>query len=580
MGFSLWLGSVLLSSCNFYQLDTRKPTLYTYSKLAEQPRDSNHTVVVKLLEQLKKPLLSGKLEFATGWSMIYGDSSESINGDPWIETQHSLEVKLPHHVLRPNSSILYFRDINFSEDGILSIDADDGAQLFINGQRIKRLKGAHFPVDSGLVKVAIRVLNNAMEGGLRKVTFSTSLQFREYQRAYQLYGQLKLMGEKILLLRDPDITMINSVVRALSTTDTLLVSQVMERLDDYPVLFPYLIRKNEDSLQIQVLCDTYEPVNLTLWKENEIKETYRMNGPLAIFKISLRDSVSFQYQLSSLRNSSEIYTVQSRAEENRCTFNIWADSQGGWNTFLQHMQNPFLQADAFSIGVGDLVANGSDSLQWTELIKVLSVSASLRPYYLIPGNHDYDGYYDDLIPDLYRKFVPQAPAGYYSWRFNNAAFIALDPNETFPIGVKRGTRQYAWFLQQINSQPWRTADWRFVLVHQPPYSQGWPGYHGDKAIRDLLNPVIESAKIDFVICGHTHDYERLTKQYGTQRMTFLVTGGGGGTVEPPGELSTVPVMDTVIKQHHLVQLTIRNDRVLLYAFDSRHGLIDLLYIVK
>lgn len=83
-------------------------------------------------------------------------------------------------------------------------------------------------------------------------------------------------------------------------------------------------------------------------------------------------------------------------------------------------------------------------------------------------------------------------------------------------------------------------------MHQPRYSQEWAGYHSDKVIRDLLQLVMESAGIDFVVSGHTHDYERLTKSYGSQNTTFPIVGGAGGSLEPP-ESSAEPVMDTVIK---------------------------------
>lgn len=538
-------------------------------------------VVWSLWKNLKSPELTWKHEFGTEWNVAYGNSNEEIYTDPFHLIVSTGKTDLPHRELRPNSTIWYFREINFSEKGVLAIDADDGAQLLLNDKQVKRIHGIYFPIDSaGPTKVTIRVLNNAMEGGLRRVAFSSVRQFEKYKSQYQLYASLKLLVEKILLMREPDTTMISLVVRALKIKDRSSVIRAMEQLEDHPVLFPYLIRRNTDSMQIQVLCDVAESIHLTVMEDRKSKQSYRATGPLALFRIPMTESNSFRYQLSCLNTVSDVYGVEGYSADSAWAFNVWADSQGGWSTFQKHMQNEVLQKNAFGIGAGDLVANGSDSLQWVDLIKALSVSASLKPYYLVPGNHDYDGYYDDLVPAFYKKFIPQASTGYFSWRFGDAAFIALDANENFPIGIKRGCHQYKWFQREINSHQWKKATWRFVVLHQPPYSQGWEGYQGDKVIRDLLEPVIESAKIDFVISGHTHDYERLTKQYGTQQTTFVVVGGGGGTVEPEGSQSSEPRMDTIIKKHHIGQITIDSKHASLKVFDSNCTTIDSFQITK
>ena len=81
------------------------------------------------------------------------------------------EVRLPHRVLRPNHSLWYGAVLDLRQGDALLVDADDGAQVFVGGRQVTAV-GRIFVVPHGLQGrrvVTIRVLNNAMAGGLRSV---------------------------------------------------------------------------------------------------------------------------------------------------------------------------------------------------------------------------------------------------------------------------------------------------------------------------------------------------------------------------------------------------------------------------
>ncbi len=252
---------------------------------------------------------------------------------------------------------------------------------------------------------------------------------------------------------------------------------------------------------------------------------------------------------------------------------MWADSQSGWGVFSQLLCAPQWQQDAFTIGVGDLVGHGSDRLAWEHFFGLLSTQTAQRPAYLVPGNHDYDGYADDLKPAWFNKLVPRKPAHYFSWYAHNCGFIAIDPNENFPIDVKAGSDQYKWLQKELESTAWLNADWRFIFVHQTLYSQGWEGYQGDEVLRHLLEPLLEKSEVDFVVSGHTHDYERLTRQYGNQRVTFLIVGGAGGSLEPEAS-SESPVMDRLEKTHHMARVFVTGTHLRWEVRNLNGGIID------
>jgi hypothetical protein len=155
----------------------------------------------------------------------------------------------------------------------------------------------------------------------------------------------------------------------------------------------------------------------------------------------------------------------------------------------------------------------------------------------------------------------------------NARFIALDPNEHFPTGIPTGSAQHRWLMQELASDAWKKATWHFIFLHQPPFSQGWPEYHGDLPIRELLEPLIELHRIDFIVAGHTHDYERWTRIYGTQKVHFLIVGGAGGGLEDE-PMSAEPVMDKVIRRHHFGLFQIDGQRVIFEAVATDTRVLD------
>jgi predicted phosphodiesterase len=258
----------------------------------------------------------------------------------------------------------------------------------------------------------------------------------------------------------------------------------------------------------------------------------------------------------------------------RMSFTAWGDSQGGWDTFAFITNQILLHTDdAFTIGLGDLTANGRDPVQWLGFQQALAPVLEQRPAFLIAGNHDYDNYYEDLMPRQYLKHAHGATGGptYFAWQQEAACFIALDPNGQFPLGFNDTQQQ--WLMQQLQSDAWRQARWRFLLVHQPPYGQGWAGYAGDNFARELVDSLAENYHVDFVLSGHIHDYERLSRRYGRQKTHFLVLGGAGGGLEP-AESNPVPVMDRVIKRHHYAHFRMGKRTVLLTIRDTQGKVLD------
>lgn len=505
----------------------------------ESPR-SNRAMLVS------NPTLGGQFDipkidlsegdsFGEGWKMIDADTTGGLEVDI-IDFREFQLVNLPHRILKPNEPIWYQKKIKIEKKGVLNISADDGAQVWANEERCQHLEGNFFRIDpkQDSTTLTIRVMNNAMQGGLRKVTFIPEEDWEEYVQENDSLHQHHF------------------------STSIFVTDPIWQKSGDGN--FMRWISENAENAEIQWGYDS-----------TQIDQVIKVSSESNIFQAEFPSvEKRIYYQIEQGNTISRSFTKPYQPSNDTTTFAAWGDSQGGWKIFQQLIEQMNEHQPSFSVGAGDLVSHGHDEYGYQLLIQ--SLSAANFHHYLIPGNHDYDGFYEDLNPDHYFAYLglPDQKQ-YFSWQEGHCAFIALDPNMTFPISIE--SDQLDWFKEQLELPFWREASWRFLVLHQPPLSQGWPGYHGEEKIYELLLPHFENGEIDVVIAGHSHDYERVIKDFDGNKVAFIVTGGGGGGIEPSG-LSDWPVMDTVIKQHHFGIFKATENELLFKAYNLEKELMD------
>jgi Calcineurin-like phosphoesterase len=399
---------------------------------------------------------------ASSWRFAVGRSSESLHAAARDMPGAGIEVTLPHRALHPNAAMWYARRLDLPANASIAVEADDGAQLFVDGVQWAQERRVFFPpapVGAGSHAIIVRVLNNAMQGGLRRVT-------------------------------------------------------VLDRRPHYP----------EPSLP----------------------------RPAAGF-----DAVE-----------SAAFRSRMPAGGAPCDFTLWADSQSGWGTFATIVARMAERPHHFSAGIGDLVSDGSDPAAWTRLVETLAPLAARVPIVPIVGNHDYDGFYNDLMSRWYGQLF-EREATWMAWSCGPARFAAIDLNREFPIGISPNSAQYAWLEQEVRSRAWRDAKWRVLLVHQPPYSRSWAGYDGDEAMRTIVRELVAQHGLQLVVSGHSHAYEHLVRDISGRPLHVLITGGAGGGLEEPVS-PAVREPDRVILAHHFIRGRADRTALAIEAID-RHG---------
>jgi len=155
-----------------------------------------------------------------------------------------------------------------------------------------------------------------------------------------------------------------------------------------------------------------------------------------------------------------------------------------------------------------------------------------------PGNHDYANnasrQNDHNVPYYSNFTLPKnAEAGgvasnteaFYSFNYANIHFVSLDSygkeSNSYRMYDTLGP-QATWLKQDLAAN---TQKWTIVYWHHPPYTMG---SHNSDTETELINVrqnfirILERYKVDMVICGHSHCYERtkLIKGHYGNESTF------------------------------------------------------------
>jgi predicted phosphodiesterase len=182
-------------------------------------------------------------------------------------------------------------------------------------------------------------------------------------------------------------------------------------------------------------------------------------------------------------------------------------------------------------------------------------------FYPSPGNHDYRT--DKAQPYLDFFEAPRANLDdterYYTFTHGNAQFFSLDTNQAYA----KGSAQYTWLSEQLAASK---ATWKVPFFHHPPYSSGDHG--SSMGVREALAPLFKQHKVQLVLTGHDHHYERTKPQDGT---TYVVTGGGGADLRDVKPQSFTEVGQA---RYHFTALTIDGKRLIVEAIDQRGSVFD------
>ena len=145
----------------------------------------------------------------------------------------------------------------------------------------------------------------------------------------------------------------------------------------------------------------------------------------------------------------------------------------------------------------------------------------LRP---APGNHDYNtpgatGYYE-----YFGRLAGASNRGYHSYDIGDWHIVALNSN----IDATTGSTQELWLRQDLANTSRRC---KLALWHHPRFTSS---PRGDNTKMADIWTALYDFKVDVILNGHEHNYERFAKQTPTEVATndgirqFIIGTGGIG----------------------------------------------------
>ena len=236
--------------------------------------------------------------------------------------------------------------------------------------------------------------------------------------------------------------------------------------------------------------------------------------------------------------------------------------EGAWEMTSQVVRDIEAGYDAFLLHPGDLGYARGQGYIWDVWGALVEPIAARVPYMVTVGNHEYD----HIGKRLEGSGAP--PGGWHpSWgnlgddssgecgvptaaRFNgtgSARLSAADPpsNGVFwysfeegPVHVAVlssehnwtvGSRQYEWLAADLASVDRTATPWVLLATHRMLYTTQTlevADYNVSRVFRREVEPLLRRYKVNLVLVGHQHSYERSCAAYGGE----CVGDGAHGTV--------------------------------------------------
>ena len=354
---------------------------------------------------------------------------------------------------------------------------------------------------------------------------------------------------------------------------------------------PYLQFGTQDGMT--VMWRTNRPATTTVHfgESSKCEKSVSVDGVRELHEVRLDDlgtENQYFYRVESKVAAtdesmlSEVFTFQTAVRKDTpFAFAVMSDTQGNPKVSRQLAEFAWEQRPNFLLHAGDLVSTGKNDQHWTEhFFPGMRPLIGYVPFFPVLGNHEQNAqnYFDYVsLPD---------PEFYYTYKFGNTQFFMLDSNRK----VDPQSDQYRWLDEQLGKS---TATWKFVCHHHPPFSSDENDYgdlwktnqstRGDTRVRQLVN-LYERHNVDFVWNGHIHSYERTWalrdgRAVNDDGPIYMITGGGGGSLETPGPIRPF-FQNTVRRGHHYAMVRINGSRLEIQAYDIENRLFDTIAISK
>ena len=208
------------------------------------------------------------------------------------------------------------------------------------------------------------------------------------------------------------------------------------------------------------------------------------------------------------------YTIRTLGSGKSTRFAIGNDFHDNPELLSQLFSKDIITAEKYDFVLynGDMVSSFESEERLVNSVIKPSVAqfASGVPLFFSRGNHETRG----AQATTYTDYFPTSTATpYYTFSDGPALFIVLDCGEDKPdsdieyhdlvrYDIYR-EKEAKWLKNVVESEQFKSAAVKIIIIHVPPKSTGW---HGEAEVARLFAPILNTAGIDAMFCGHIHKY--------------------------------------------------------------------------
>ena len=321
---------------------------------------------------------------------------------------------------------------------------------------------------------------------------------------------------------------------------------------------PYLQLSTQNSIFIRwrtnIPCDSKVDFGTTAGNLNFSTTNTTQTTEHVVQIVNLTKNTKYYYSIGtsggSLQSGPGNYFVTNPDVGSTAPVRIWVIGDFGRSSTAQRQvrdsyeaYTPYAHTDVW-LWLGDNAYNdGTDSEYQTKVFDEYPQQFKKWVTWPTSGNHDLHTansasqtgpYYDNFTMPTQGEAggEPSGTEAYYSFDYANIHFVCL---ESYGSAFRSPTGAMAnWLNADLSAN---TQTFTVVYFHHPPYSKGSHDSDTETELiqmRTNINPILENYKVDLVLAGHSHSYERsmmLHGHYGnsnTFNASTMTTNSGSG----------------------------------------------------
>jgi acid phosphatase type 7 len=201
----------------------------------------------------------------------------------------------------------------------------------------------------------------------------------------------------------------------------------------------------------------------------------------------------------------------------------WCEPASGQTTSLIAQDMNTTDFDML-LHIGDIAYAVGHGVRWDQFFHQIEPIAATLPYHVCIGNHEFDFVGQDFQPSwadygsdshgecgvpFNKRFqMPQNGNGNLWWSLNYGSvhFVLISTEHDFT----KGSVQYKWLENDLKSVNRSVTPWIIMSGHRPMYTSRdyKPELLFAEKMRENLEELMDTYKVDVALWGHIHNYER------------------------------------------------------------------------